>query len=177
MTTHLTLSATHSASCRPGTRIAAVGALWLLAAAAPAQTIGHYEGTTSQGQFISIEVVDDGAGGNAFGGGLVFWEADCTKSGPGRGVGWGLGTNVPFSGNKFATEFRLNTLYEKWKMTFSGSSVSGTFLGRTPEFTDPATSTKSVQLCDSSLLSFSATLTPPLAGHAPLTPGQVLKLK
>lgn len=174
MTTHLTLAASQGLR----TRIAAVGALWLLCAAAPAQTIGHYEGTTSQGQFISIDVVDDGAGGNAFGGGLVFWEADCTRSGPGRGVGWGVGTTIPFSGNKLSTEFRFNTLYEKWKMTFSGSSVSGTFLGRTPEFTDPNTSTKSVQLCDSGMLSFSADLMPPaLVGHALPAPGQALKLK
>ena len=26
----------------------------------------------------------------AFGGGLVFWDATCAKSGPGRGVGWGV---------------------------------------------------------------------------------------
>ncbi|HEX5684494.1 MAG TPA: hypothetical protein VFY73_10730 [Ideonella sp.] len=175
MTSHLTLSTAHSR--RPGTRIVAVGALWLLAAAAPAQTIGHYQGTTSQGHFISINVVDDGAGGNAFGGGQVLWEANCTKSGPGRLVSWALGTFIPFSGKKFATEFRLNSLYEKWKLTFRGNSVSGTFLGRTPEFTDPATSTKSVQLCDSGLLSFTATLTAPLAGHALPAPGQALKLK
>lgn len=154
-----------------------LGALWLLATPASAQTIGHYEGTTSQGHGMSIDVVDDGAGGNAFGGGLMFWEADCSKSGPGRFVGWGVGTSIPFSGNKFSTEFRFNTLYEKWKLTFSGDTVTGTFLGRTPEFTDPETSTKSVQLCDSGNLSFSATLVPPAEARTRVAPGQVLKLK
>jgi len=168
----------HSTTCRHTALIAAVGALWMLSAAAAAQTIGHYEGTTSQGNGISIDIVDDGAGGTAFGGAGLGWIATCTKSGPGRSVGWGVGTNIPFSGNKFSTEFKFNTLYEKWKMTFSGSSVSGTFLGRTPEFTDPDTSTKSVQLCDSGMLSFSADLVPPAATRQPLpAPGHAIPLK
>lgn len=163
---------------RPTLRHAAtLGALWLLATAAPAQTIGHYEGTTSQGHPISFDVIDDGAGGNAFGGGGAFWEADCSKSGPGRNAAWGVGTNIPFSGNKVMVEFRFNALYQKWKITFSGSSASGTFLGRTPEFTDVNSSTKSVELCDSGTLSFTAELAPPAEAGTRLAPGQALKLK
>jgi hypothetical protein len=154
--------------------MAAVGGLWMLAQAASAQTIGHYEGTTSQGNLMSIDVVDDGSGGTAFGGGLVFWQATCSKSGPGRNVAWGVGTNQPFSGNKVNAEFSFNMLYEKWKLTFSGNSVSGTFLGRTPEFTDVSTSTKAVELCDSGSLSFSANLVAEQASSRLPAPGQAV---
>lgn len=157
--------------------IAAVGGLWLLASTASAQTLGTYEGLTSQGKSITLDVVDDGAGGNAFGGGLVFWDADCSKSGPGRGVAWGVGTNIPFGGTKVSAEFKFNMLYEKWKLTFAGTTVTGTFVGRTPEFMDVNTSTKSVELCDSGTLSFSATLVPPLAPRQKLAPGQAIRLQ
>ena len=150
--------------------IAAVGGLWLLASTASAQTLGTYEGLTSQGKSITLDVVDDGAGGNAFGGGLVFWDAECSKSGPGRGVAWGVGTNI-------SAEFKFNMLYEKWKLTFAGTTVTGTFVGRTPEFMDVNPSTKSVELCDSGTLSFSATLVPPLAPRQKLAPGQAIRLQ
>jgi hypothetical protein len=157
--------------------IAAVGGLWLLASTASAQTFGTYEGLTSQGKFMSLDVVDDGLGGTAFGGGLVFWDADCSKSGPGRSVAWGVGTSIPFGGTKVSAEFKFNMLYEKWKLTFSGSTVTGTFLGRTPEFVDVNTSTKSVEMCDSGTLTFSATLAPPLAARRLPAPGQALKVQ
>jgi xanthine/uracil permease len=48
-----------------------------------AQVAGLYQGVTSQGQLIEIQLIEDGIGTLVFSGGTVFWQATCTRSGPG----------------------------------------------------------------------------------------------
>jgi hypothetical protein len=138
----------------------------VLALAAPlaqAQQAGTYEGLTDAGDALTIKVeLDEFSQPRVHEVGMS-WTATCTKSGPGRGVGWGAGASEPVVDRKAAFEVIGNALYQAWTMKFnaSGTQVSGTFLGRTPEFTDVHTSTKSVQLCDSGKRSFTADLVTP----------------
>ena len=134
------------------------GLLGLLGLAVQAQPLGHYNGTTSQGSPVSFDVVDDGSGGVIVAGFSMSWTASCTRSGPGRGVGWGVWANSPVVDNKTAFELAYNMVYEKVRMSFrqQGEVVSGSFLGRTPEFVDVTSSTRLVEMCDSGALTFEA---------------------
>ncbi len=157
--------------------VAATCALCLLHPLASAQTAGVYVGLNSQGKPVEITLADDGLGGLQLTSALMFWTADCTRSGPGREVAWGVGANTPIVGNQLNTEFRSNGLYEKWTFVFSGNTVTGTFMGRTPEFTDIASSTRKVQLCDSGNLSFSADQAVPTTTRQGLKPGETMRLQ
>lgn len=139
-----------------------------------AQVVGLYQGITSQGQLIEIQLIEDANGALAFGGGTVFWQATCTRSGPGRTVAWGIGASTPLEGQAVTHEFRGNSLYERWRMVFAGNTVSGNFIGRTPEYVDPFASSRQVQLCDSGNLSFTATLAPGARPSAPVANGQAV---
>jgi hypothetical protein len=156
--------------------VAAACTLCLFNPVASAQSAGVYAGLNSQGKPVEITVADDGLGGLQLTSALMFWTADCTRSGPGREVAWGVGANTPIVGNQLNTEFRSNGLYEKWSYVFSGNTVTGTFMGRTPEFTDVSSSTRKVQLCDSGNLSFSADLAVPTANRQGLKPGETMRL-
>ena len=164
----------------PSRRIAWSTAFAALLMAAPwsiqAQSAGTYAGLNSQGNTVEIALVDDGAGGLLVESLTMFWTADCTRSGPGRSVAWGVGSQAPVVTGPIDLEFSGNALYEKWSLVFSGNTVTGTFTGRTPEFTDIATSSRKVQRCDSGPLSFSANLTPGAAARR-LAPGQWLQLR
>ena len=149
----------------------------VMSTASTAQVAGLYQGVTSQGQTIEVSLIDDGNGGLAFGGGTVFWQASCTRTGFGRNVAWGIGASVPLDGQSVTTEFIGNSLYERWRLFFAGNTVSGNFVGRTPEFVDPFASSRQVQLCDSGNLSFNGTLVPGAKAIAPLSAGQALQLK
>lgn len=158
-------------------RFAVTAACTLAAAGASAQVVGIYQGVTSQGQFIEIQVIEDANNALAFGGGTVFWQASCTRSGPGRTVAWGIGASTPLDGQQVTHEFRGNSLYERWRMTFAGNNVSGNFIGRTPEFVDPFASSRQVQLCDSGTVSFTATLVPGARPTAPVANGQAVLIQ
>lgn len=139
-------------------------------ALAQAQSFGLYQGQTTEGDTVEITVGDDGAGGPAVLGATVFWTATCAKSGPGRNSAWGVGTNQPIVNRKATLDFRFNGLYEHFVLKFNaaGNQVSGSFLGRTPEFVDVASNTKQVELCDTGTRSFSADLQPALAPRVAL---------
>lgn len=143
--------------------LAAAAALTTLAA--QAQQIGHYVGTTSQGQTFEMDVTDDGFGNPLFHAATVFWSATCTKSGPGRFTAWGVGLDTPIVNRKATAEVRYNQLYEKFDLKFNaaGNRVTGKFQGKTSEFQDIATSTRNVELCDSGLLDVTADLQLPTA--------------
>lgn len=149
----------------------------MAAGTASAQVVGLYQGVTSQGQLIEIQLTEDGIGTLVFGGGTVFWQATCSRSGPGRSVAWGIGANTPLDGQQVTHEFRGNSLYERWRMFFAGNNVSGTFIGRTPEYVDPFASSRQVQLCDSGTLNFTATLVPGAKPSAPVANGQAVQIK
>jgi hypothetical protein len=162
------------------------GAMLVLAgltAATPAsaQLAGLYVGQTDQGQTIEITITQDSGGLYYFGGALVFWEATCKVSGPGRQVGWGIGTTVPLTFPNTEYTFASNALYENYKFRFlGGTRIKGTFLGRTPEFVDPNMSSKQVQLCDSGSRSFVADWVPPseaTARRALPAPGQAVQVR
>lgn len=147
------------------------------ASSASAQVVGTYQGVTSQGQFVEVQLIQDANGALAFGGGTVFWQASCTRSGPGRTVAWGIGASTPLDGQSVTHEFRGNSLYERWRMLFAGNTVSGNFIGRTPEYVDPFSSTRQVQLCDSGNISFTATLVPGARPTAPVADGQAVVIQ
>ena len=142
-----------------------------------AQVAGLYQGVTSQGQLIEIQLIENRIGTLVFSGGTVFWQATCTRSGPGRTVAWGIGASTPLDGQQVTHEFRGNSLYERWRMFFAGNNVSGTFVGRTPEYVDPFASSRQVQLCDSGTLNFTATLVPSAKPSAPVANGQALQIQ
>ena len=143
-------------------------ALTCLAGNAGAQQIGLYTGTTSQGNNFEVRVVDDGFGNPLLESLTVFWTATCTKSGPGRGVAWGVGSGAPIVDRKIAAEYRFNMLYEKFDLKFnaSGSSVTGKFQARTPEFEDATNSVSSVERCDSGALTLSGDYQVPSGAEA-----------
>ncbi len=159
------------------TRAALALAATMAAGTASAQVVGLYQGVTSQGQLIEIQLIEDANGTLAFGGGTVFWQATCTRSGPGRTVAWGIGASTPLDGQQVTHEFRGNSLYERWRMLFAGNTVSGNFTGRTPEFVDPFSSSRQVQLCDSGNLSFTATLVPGAKPSVPVANGQAVLIQ
>lgn len=146
-------------------------ALSLAAGLSQAQQLGRFEGVTDNGDPMSLVVALDEFSQLVVKDVGMFWMATCTKSGPGRGVGWGVGLTEPIVDRKAAFEFRGNSLYMAWTMKFNaaGDTVTGTVTGRTPEFTDVSSSTKSVQLCDSGKRSFTATLVPG-AARVPASP-------
>jgi len=153
-------------------------ALSLASGLAAAQQLGHFQGLTDNGDEVNITVGLDDFSQVAVRDIGMFWMATCTKSGPGRGVGWGVGTSQPIVDRKAAIEVRGNSLYMAWTLKFNaaGDTVTGTVTGRTPEFTDVSTSTKSVQMCDSGKRTFSATLVPAARGQAPLARGEIRAL-
>lgn len=150
----------------------------LAATATQAQQFGTYAGTTSQGDTFELTVVDDGFGNPVFQGATVFWSGTCTKSGPGRFTAWGIGANVPIVNRKVVFEARYNQLFEKFDLKFnaSGSQVTGKFQGKTSEFEDIASSTKSVELCDSGPLTVSATYLAPTGARVALPPAGQARL-
>ena len=156
---------------------ACVAALLGAANPAAAQTAGTYTGVNSQGKPVEVKLVDDGVGGLILESLVMFWTADCTRSGPGREVAWGVGSNTAVTSSTVDVEFRGNGLYEKWRLVFDGGSVSGTFTGRTPEFTDIETSTRSVQRCDSGNLTFSASQSTPAILPLRLPAGAAVQLR
>lgn len=161
---------------------AAAGACLLAIAALPAaaQQLGTYSGTTSQGDSMSLTVAIDGNGQTAITGALFFWSATCKRSGEGRGVGWGTGADAVITNKKASYEFRSTSLYESVTATFNPASntVTGTFLGHTPEFVDVANNVKKVELCDSGSLTFSASLQANGINAAPsLKAGQALQVQ
>lgn len=162
---------------------AAAVALIALTAAAPAsaQVAGVYRGLTDQGQSIEITITQDGSGLFYFGGALVFWEATCKVSGPGRSVAWGIGTTVPLTFPTTEYTFASNALFENFKFRFlGGTRIRGNFLGRTPEFVDVSSSSKQVQLCDSGNIGFTADWQAPSeAARSPAlpAPGQAVQLR
>lgn len=162
---------------------AAAVALAALAAATPAsaQVAGLYRGLTDQGQTVEITITQDSGGLFYFGGALVFWEATCKVSGPGRSTAWGIGASVPIASPVTEYTFASNALYEQFKLKFLGSTrIRGNFLGRTPEFVDVASSSKQVQLCDSGNVGFTADWVPPSdAARSPALPaaGQAVQLR
>lgn len=154
------------------------GGLAVAAQAASAQVPGLYVGTTSQGQTIEITVVEDNLQQPAFAGVTVFWQAVCTRSGPGRNVAWGVGTTpLPITEPLLNFEFRGNSLYEKFRFQFAGNNVSGTFVGRTPEFVDVFSATRQVQLCDSGNVSFNATRVEGARPQAAPVAGQAVRIE
>lgn len=145
--------------------LALAAAATLTTFAAQAQQIGLYVGTTSQGQTFEVQVTDDGFGNPLFHSATVFWSATCAKSGPGRFTAWGVGLDIPIVSRKVVTDVRYNQLYEKFdlKWNAAGNRVTGKFQGKTSEFESIATSTRSVELCDSSLLDVTADFQVPSA--------------
>lgn len=135
-----------------------------LAGPAQAQSFGLYRGQTTEGDTIEITVGDDGAGGPAVLVAAATWTATCTRSGPGRGVSWGVGSSQPIVNRRAVLDFRFNGLYEHFVLRFNaaGNQVTGSFVGRTPEFVDAATNTRQVQLCETGVRNFSADLQPAL---------------
>jgi hypothetical protein len=168
----------HFIAPEPMFRAAAVAAVLLAAGgtSALAQSAGTYTGTNSQGKTVEVTLADEGAGLRITSL-LMFWSADCTRSGPGRDVAWGVGAQEPVTGGSQTYEFRGNGLYERWTLNFDGSAVTGTFTARTPEFTDVATSTRSVQLCNSGSLTFSANLQPVPSLQPTLKAGEAVQLR
>lgn len=144
----------------------------LLALSAPlaqAQQVGTYEGVTDAGDSLTIKVELDEFGQPRVHEVGIGYIATCTKSGPGRWVGWGAGVSQSIVARKASFEVRGNALYQSWALKFNGAGdqISGSFLGRTPEFVDLDSSTKLVQLCDSGKRSFTASLVPLGTAAAP----------
>lgn len=136
--------------------------LGLTASLAQAQQVGTYEGLTDAGDSLTIKVELDEFGQPRVHEVGIGYIATCTKSGPGRWVGWGAGVSETIVARKASFEVRGNALYQSWALKFNGAGdqISGSFLGRTPEFVDLDSSTKLVQLCDSGKRSFTASLVP-----------------
>ncbi|MBQ0960987.1 hypothetical protein KAK06_18675 [Ideonella sp. 4Y11] len=143
--------------------------LGLTASLAQAQQVGTYEGLTDAGDSLTIKVEHDEFGQPRVHEVGIGYIASCTKSGPGRWVGWGAGVSQSIVARKASFEVRGNALYQSWTLKFNGAGdqISGSFLGRTPEFVDLDSSTKQVQLCDSGKRSFTASLVPMATAGAP----------
>jgi hypothetical protein len=132
-----------------------------------AQQFGTYQGTTSQGNAISISIGNDGSGGFVYTGNGVGWSMTC-KTGDTKNANWGIGASQPFTGKKVTAYVKFDILYEKLTMTFNGAGdvVSGTFTGGEPAYVDVQTSTKKVESCLSEVQTYTATYVP---GSAPTT--------
>jgi hypothetical protein len=151
-----------------------------VATTAQAQVAGTYTGTTSQGDEIDITIVDDGSGGFALTGDVVYWTEDC-HTGDQKFTAWGIGTYFELGGNPSTYTFASQTLYEVLKMHFSpdGQTVHGTFQGMEPTFVDVNQSRSKVEQCHSGTLTYNATLqagAEARASHPPLARGQALRL-
>lgn len=152
--------------------------LGLSASLAQAQQVGVYEGLTDAGDPLTIKVeLDEFSQPRVHEVGMS-WIATCTKTGPGRFVGWGAGVSESIVARKASFEVRGNALYQSWTLKFNGAGdqVSGSFLGRTPEFVDLDSSTKQVQLCDSGKRSFTASLVPGSTAAPAMGRGQLRAL-
>lgn len=140
-------------------RALAVTALALFAAAAAqAQVIGTYTGSTSGGGQAQIVVGLDGAGVLAVTGDNFNWTMNC-RTGDQQSTAWGVGLDVPLTGKKATVLTELPFLWEKITMKFSADSqtVTGTFQGDEPMYVDISES-KKVEECTGDKMTFTATL-------------------
>ena len=55
--------------------------------------------------------------------------------------------------------------------------MTGTFIGRTPEFTDPLTSSRNVQFCDTGVRDLTAELSSQMRPSLVLSKGQAIRLE
>ena len=142
---------------------------------AHAQQAGSYVGTTSEGYATTITVVDDGSGGLNYAGVNVGWNMNC-KTGDTKTTWWGVGASTPLTSNKLTVTNAFNFLYEKLTLKWSadGQTVTGTFIGDEPMYVDISTS-KKVEACTGSKLTYTATLGAVAAVARPLPEGVRVK--
>ncbi len=144
--------------------------LALLGAAAQAQVVGVYNGTTSDGLQMQITVGDDGVGGLVFTGDVFQWNMTCHNGDPYFGW-WGVGQYTALTGRTLTVETNIPYLYEKVFMKFSADSqtVTGNFTGSEPIYVDLSVN-KKTQNCAGAKVTFTATLDGPVSARAAAVP-------
>ena len=145
-------------------------------AAAQAQMIGTYSGTTSEGGSFSLSVGDDGNGGFEFTGDSVQWTMNCA-TGDQQSTWWGIGAGTEIVDGKVTSSVESSYLFEKASFKFSkdGQTVTGTFQGDEPMYVDVSTS-KKVEECTGDKMTVTGTLNATSSASAKLQ-FQNLKMK
>ena len=146
-------------------RSALMGALTvatIAASPASAQKVGHYAGSTTDGNNIQFDVTQDsGTGAYSITGASIGFHATCRgTTGETLDTGWGFGLSEPIVSGK-ATLNEVNDYYNfQGAVFFTGNNMHGNVTSRSPKLSGSTTPPTQALFCLSTQKSFTGSLQP-----------------